>query len=360
VILPGRFRVDPFPTARSRDAPPAPDSVRVRMSEPGAGAEGGTIWTPGRTNKVGRYIAADTVPPGGHAFRMRLQGEHQRGNAETALAILRAMATGAHCAAWGRGRGPGRTPRSGPGSPRAWHFSYRRIARGLGEAALPGRFHIMRRERQPTLIADGAHTPGAAAALAATLRSVVGYDEVRGMPWLTLVLAVAADKPLPELFAPLAALRPGAVFATSAPVAGSGARSAPAEEVARAWDAEALKVPGTWARAQPEWFGDARRPERSVFQAEEGPLFNCVYAATASRMGDLRSTLATALASGSRDGVVCVTGSLHAAFLAVRLAEEQAEAGCEEAGGGATTPEAFWAEVVRIRRVRMAGSGGWT
>jgi inorganic pyrophosphatase/K(+)-stimulated pyrophosphate-energized sodium pump len=38
---------------------------------------------------------------------------------------------------------------------------------------------------------------------------------VRGGAWLTLVLAVAADKPLPELFAPLAALRPGAVFATS-------------------------------------------------------------------------------------------------------------------------------------------------
>src|SRR5262249_39890661 len=60
------------------------------------------------------------------------------------------------------------------------------IRRGLAMVEWPGRFQILR--RNPTVIADGAHNPGGAHALA---QSLTAYFP--GQP-VTLVLRVSADK----------------------------------------------------------------------------------------------------------------------------------------------------------------------
>jgi folylpolyglutamate synthase/dihydropteroate synthase len=59
------------------------------------------------------------------------------------------------------------------------------IRAGLGRVSWPGRFHVV--ERDPVLVLDGAHNPGAARALAASLAAYFPAQP------LTLVLGVSAD-----------------------------------------------------------------------------------------------------------------------------------------------------------------------
>ena len=72
------------------------------------------------------------------------------------------------------------------------------IRRGLASVAWPGRFQILRRD--PTVVVDGAHNPGGARALAASLRAYFP-DQT-----LTLVLGISADKDQAGILAALAPL----------------------------------------------------------------------------------------------------------------------------------------------------------
>jgi dihydrofolate synthase/folylpolyglutamate synthase len=82
----------------------------------------------------------------------------------------------------------------------ARHFgaSEEAIRSGLASVEWPGRFQILRRD--PIVVVDGAHNPGGARALAASLRRYFpGQD-------LTLVLGISADKDQAGILAALAPL----------------------------------------------------------------------------------------------------------------------------------------------------------
>lgn len=72
------------------------------------------------------------------------------------------------------------------------------IRRGLSNVDWPGRFQILR--RNPTVIVDGAHNPGGARALAASLRAYFPGQA------LTLVVGISADKDQAGILAALAPL----------------------------------------------------------------------------------------------------------------------------------------------------------
>ena len=71
------------------------------------------------------------------------------------------------------------------------------IGDGVGRARWPGRFEVLRR-RGGWLVLDGAHNPGAACALAASLRAFFGDTPV------TLILGVSRDKDARGILAALA------------------------------------------------------------------------------------------------------------------------------------------------------------
>jgi dihydrofolate synthase/folylpolyglutamate synthase len=72
------------------------------------------------------------------------------------------------------------------------------IRTGLDRVRWPGRFQVIGRD--PTLVIDGAHNPGAAAALATSLRATFGAVPV------TFVVGISADKDARAIFAALAPL----------------------------------------------------------------------------------------------------------------------------------------------------------
>ncbi|KAL6768551.1 FPG1 [Auxenochlorella protothecoides x Auxenochlorella symbiontica] len=157
---------------------------------------------------------------------------------------------------------------------------------GLSRAQLPGRFQRCRLAEHragPVLIVDGAHTPEACAALAASLRRAFPEPSP-----VALVLAAAADKDASGMCAALGALRPVAVFPTEVEVAGSGARAMAPGSIMAAWQ---FNVP---------------RPGRVMMQP------SVVAAVERARMelGGVRE--------GGGPGVILVTGSMHAAGAALR------------------------------------------
>lgn len=178
------------------------------------------------------------------------------------------------------------------------------VAAGLGAATLPGRFQIARlgggdaeagagAGGKPTiLVLDGAHTPEAAEALAATLRAAFPAAPVG------LVLAMAGDKDHRGVCAALRALAPSVVVFTETPVAGGSARSAAPGVLVAAWQAAGMAAPrgrGPPVRA------------RELIQAS-------VKAATVKAAAEL----ATQARGGNNPGVVVVTGSLHAVGAALK------------------------------------------
>jgi dihydrofolate synthase/folylpolyglutamate synthase len=82
------------------------------------------------------------------------------------------------------------------------------IRRGLASVEWPGRFQILRRD--PTVVLDGAHNPGGARALAASLTTYFP-----GQP-LTLVLGVSADKDQAGILRALAPLAARLILTTFA------------------------------------------------------------------------------------------------------------------------------------------------
>ncbi len=107
--------------------------------------------------------------------RCALLGPHQPSNAVVAVAAARVM---------GAGEGA--------------------IRRGLAEVRWPGRFQVL--PGSPTVILDGAHNPGGARALAASLRAYFP-----GRP-VTFVLGISADKDQAGILTPLLPLAERVIF----------------------------------------------------------------------------------------------------------------------------------------------------
>ncbi|MBI4261003.1 MAG: dihydrofolate synthase [Actinobacteria bacterium] len=102
------------------------------------------------------------------------------------------------------------------------------VRRALEGAAVPGRLEVAR--RRPLVVLDGAHNPAAAMALAGTLPEAFAWDR------LLLVLGVSANKDVPGVVGPLAALADRAFVAPHS----RAARTAPPEVVARACEEAGL------------------------------------------------------------------------------------------------------------------------
>ena len=168
-------------------------------------------------------------------LELQLVGRPQRRNAQTAATaalVLRrrgfpritvdAIAAGL-CAA----RLPGRfQARYGRSSLQMCCLSIpvlRQVFRAASDGCLQTQVERLRQpdgSAGPWLVLDGAHTPAAAAGLAATLRAV--FPDAA----LAVVVAMAADKDAAGVMAALRTARPDVVVFTSAAIAGSTARCA--------------------------------------------------------------------------------------------------------------------------------------
>lgn len=172
---------------RERDAPLLPPA---RVQE----CQGGTLTISTDARTVGQ-------------IRLRLRGPFQQANAAVAVAVVDAIPASAHLA-----------------------VSDSAVRAGLAQATLPGRLEKI--ADAPTVVADGAHNPMAAEALAEALRTEYGACERR-------VIFVVGFKrnhdPRPFLEA-LAPLRPALVVATE-----PGFQPRPLGEVADA--ARAVGIP---------------------------------------------------------------------------------------------------------------------
>jgi dihydrofolate synthase/folylpolyglutamate synthase len=164
---------------------------------------------------AGRDLAADLVhsTPAGHRIHLSgpgwalrdvdlaLAGVYQPGNAALAVAAVRA---------WARAAGR-------PVDDAA-------IRRGCASVRWPGRFQVLEgRGRRPTVVLDGAHNPGGAAALAASLGH--HFPGAR----LTLVVGISADKDRAGILKALAPLAARVILTAAA-----HPRAAPPGELAAA------------------------------------------------------------------------------------------------------------------------------
>lgn len=100
-----------------------------------------------------------------------------------------------------------------------WTISEEAIRQGLASARWPGRFEVLRRD--PLVLADGAHNPQGAAALAQCLNAYLPGRK------LTFVMGVMADKDYPAMLDAVAPFAGG--FVTVTP---DSPRSLPARELA--------------------------------------------------------------------------------------------------------------------------------
>lgn len=204
---------------------------------------------------------------------MQMVGAHQRRNAITAISAALAL----------RRRG-------------FLKMTVKTILGGLQAAKLPGRFQVGRlkdigddvdnsNSGAPWLVLDAAHTAASAAALAATLREAFPESRHR----LAYVLAMAKEKDHSAVCAALRAANPVAVSFTTVPIANSDIRCAPPGALIASW--------------QTAGFAESRpKRMRETIQAS----------LTAAVMK------AQAEVGGTPDGVVCVTGSVHAVAAALR------------------------------------------
>jgi folylpolyglutamate synthase/dihydropteroate synthase len=205
--------------------------------------------------------------------RTRLVGRHQADNMAAAVATALALR------------------RAG------WRLDDEAVRRGLEAAALPGRFQVLSRGAGGARwVLDGAHTAASAAALAETLRAVFP-----GQP-LALVVAMASDKEHRPVLAALRAASPAVVVFTAVHIAGSTARCAPPGALAAQWQAAAMAAPPP-------------PPGGRVLRCRE-----LIQAGLMAAVERAERELASAAGGRGGGGVVVVTGSLHAAAEALRLA----------------------------------------
>jgi len=146
------------------------------------------------------------------------------------------------------------------------------IRDGLARARWPGRFQVARR-RGGWLVLDGAHNPGAARALAASLRDAFGDAAV------TLVLAISRDKDARAILAALAPCARRLILTRS-----SSARSAAPEELRRALPAPHPDV--RVAASAEEALAVAAAPGGTPILCVAGSLFLVGDVLRAARGGD--------------------------------------------------------------------------
>lgn len=174
------------------------------------------------------------------------------------------------------------------------------VSKGLQAASLPGRFQLCQLEGEGTggmlAVLDGAHTPESAAALASTLRAAFPTAPV------ALVLAMASDKDHRGVCAELRALQPRVAVFTEVPVAGGKVRSAAPGALVAAWQAAGMT-------ASRKNLGGGK-PVRTREQIQAS-----LKAAVARAIAELNAQTG---GEGSSDGIVVITGSLHAVGTALK------------------------------------------
>ena len=149
----------------------------------------------------------------GVPLRLPFLGEHQVGNAETALAAAEAL----------RSLG--------------WSIPDSAVRRGFSSASFPARLEVL--SRSPLVLLDGAHNPGGTAALAAAVRRYLSGRET------VAVMGMLADKDIDAALRNLAGL-----FSHVVTVAPNGPRALPARELAARWNR--LGTPAEAARGDDE------------------------------------------------------------------------------------------------------------
>jgi len=254
-------------------------------------ADGVGVAQPGvlsvRYTPAGWHDVAAVVRGG---FVSRLVGGHQAGNLAAAVAAVVAMAEGLPSEAR-------RADAARKGVAPEWRVPASAFGDGIAAAALPGRFFVSRPRSNdlssgPTLVADGAHSPAAALALANALRLPLRGGAHAFAP-LAFVVAMAADKDASAIFDALAPLLPVSVVATRCAIAGSAARAADPAVLAAAWGAAA-----------------ARRGGGCASDVADG----------------LEDAIAQAARAVGPAGTVVVTGSLHAAWAAQEALRQKGRA----------------------------------
>jgi folylpolyglutamate synthase len=202
--------------------------------------------------------------------RLRMVGSHQRVNVAAAVRAL----------LWLR-------------EEKKWEITDEHIRLGLQAATLPVRFQVLKAsEATPggagLLVLDGAHTPVAARMLALTL------DEVFPKHKVALVVAMARDKEHIGILQGLGTIEAcEAIIFTEVKIAGSEIRAAPSAELER------LAV-----------------QTLNRHNGQENLRKEVMKIKTAANMEE---ALRLARAQVGTVGVVCVTGSLHAAAAALSL-----------------------------------------
>jgi len=173
-----------------------PDEAAARIAA--VAAETGAVIVDAQATRPER-----TYPP----LTLSLPGRHQLDNAEVAVAILER---------W---------------SHLVQYVPTDAIVTGLTQAEWPARLEWLHLPSHGDLLIDAAHNPAGAAALASYLQ-----DSASGR--LPIVIATMADKDLPGMIQPLAAVA-SSFIATTAP----GARARPAEQLAAEIRALAPAIP---------------------------------------------------------------------------------------------------------------------
>jgi len=142
----------------------------IRLFESIASEKGAALW---RVGKDIRYRAGDSgLNYSGLKQRLRglelgLQGKFQARNAALALAAVERL------------------------EEKGFTISEGHIREGLKKAAWIGRMHVVAKE--PTILLDGAHNPGAIRALADSIRALFDYDR------MILVIGVMGDKEIDKI-----------------------------------------------------------------------------------------------------------------------------------------------------------------
>eukprot|EP00877_Chromochloris_zofingiensis_P008896 jgi/Chrzof1/425/Cz01g15130.t1 len=203
--------------------------------------------------------SSDAKPIELQDVQMQLVGQHQHDNVQAAVATITQL------------------------QQQGWNIMSDAIQTGLQEAFLPGRFQVARTDTQsPYIVLDGAHTADSARALVDNMRNLF-----QGAP-IALVLAMAADKQHQEVVRELRQMAPQVVVFTSVPIAGSYQRATPPGTLAAYWQAAGMMSGGKQFRC------------RDLIQAS------------------LTAALQKARHEVGQEGVVVVTGSLHAVAAAMK------------------------------------------